>query len=409
MSLATRTFCSLVHRWSGLGLAVFLVVAGVGGAVISFYDELDVWLNPHLHSVQPRATAHSVFELRERVERLFPNAQVDSVPLHVAPGRSIVFELEPRVDPVSGAVRPLQASQVFVDPHTGEVLGSRLWGALRVDSEHILPLVYRLHYEMMIPEPWGRLLFGATALIWVVNCLIGLYLTMPRARARFLVNWKRAWQVQWTRSVQRLSFDLHRTVGLWTLPLFLVFAVSAVYLNLYYELFEPALRSVLTVERVEQFESKGEPIAGEPQVGWEEALRRGRQLMAERAREQTFTVHSEGSLDFYRASGFYVYAVRSSLDIAERDAETSLLLSARDGAELGFMHPRIASGNAVIGWLQALHTAQVWGMPFQVLVSGTGTALALVSVTGVVVWLKRRRKSPITPPKVARSLRLPLP
>ena len=38
----------VVHRWAGLTIALFLFVAGLTGAVISWDHELDEWLNPHL-------------------------------------------------------------------------------------------------------------------------------------------------------------------------------------------------------------------------------------------------------------------------------------------------------------------------------------------------------------------------
>ncbi len=58
-----RATFTLIHRWAGLFIAVFLAIAGLTGAVISWDHEHDEWLNPHLYDAKaegaplPRARA----------------------------------------------------------------------------------------------------------------------------------------------------------------------------------------------------------------------------------------------------------------------------------------------------------------------------------------------------------------
>lgn len=40
-----RAFWTVIHRWAGLTIALFLIVAGLTGAVTSWDHELDEWLN----------------------------------------------------------------------------------------------------------------------------------------------------------------------------------------------------------------------------------------------------------------------------------------------------------------------------------------------------------------------------
>ena len=49
------------------------------------------------------------------------------------------------------------------------------------------------------------------------------------------------------------------------------------------------------------------------------------------------------------------------------------------------------SGNTVESWLYALHMARVFGRPYQVLVSLFGLVTALLSITGVLIWWRKRR------------------
>jgi uncharacterized iron-regulated membrane protein len=40
------------HRYAGLGMAFFLIVAGVTGSALAFHDEIERWLNPDFSSLR---------------------------------------------------------------------------------------------------------------------------------------------------------------------------------------------------------------------------------------------------------------------------------------------------------------------------------------------------------------------
>lgn len=50
-----REFWTVVHRWLGLTVALFLIVAGATGAVISWDHEIDEWLNADIMHTPGRA------------------------------------------------------------------------------------------------------------------------------------------------------------------------------------------------------------------------------------------------------------------------------------------------------------------------------------------------------------------
>ena len=51
-----RNLFVLIHRWTGLFLAVFLFISGLTGAIISWDHELDEWLNPQLFEARGQGT-----------------------------------------------------------------------------------------------------------------------------------------------------------------------------------------------------------------------------------------------------------------------------------------------------------------------------------------------------------------
>jgi uncharacterized iron-regulated membrane protein len=42
-------------------------------------------------------------------------------------------------------------------------------------------------------------------------------------------------------------------------------------------------------------------------------------------------------------------------------------------------------------WLIALHDANVFGLPYRIFVSALGLVIAMLSVTGVYIWWKKRK------------------
>jgi uncharacterized iron-regulated membrane protein len=406
--LLTRRFWLLLHRYAGLVMALFLVLAGVTGSVIAFYQEIDRGLNPRLFRVTPSSQALPILELRKLAEILVPQARVDSVDLHRRPDEAIVFYLQPRIDPITGAPYLLEFDQLFLDPYNGQTLGVR-----RTD-EGLLPFIYLLHHSLALPEPWGRWLFGFIALVWTVDCFVGFYLTLPAGRMTMLKrdpkkpsfwrSWRRAWLVKPIGSLYRLNFDVHRATSLWTWGMLLVLAISSVQFNLYDEVFTPALEIFLPVVDMPNSLARLPGPLDEPKLTWEQALEHGRALAAMHSTLSGFHIEREDSLRIDRDRGVFIYSVKSSLDIRSDIADTRVFFSALDGRELGFTYPSVAGGNAFSQWLSALHTGRVWGIPYRIFLSLMGLIVATLSVSGIVIWWsKRRARARVTKTRLRRK------
>ena len=83
-----RALLVTLHRWAGLGTALFLFIAGATGALISWDHELDEWLNPHFYEAATAGEPLPVFELARRIEAADPRVRVSFMPLVLEPGRA---------------------------------------------------------------------------------------------------------------------------------------------------------------------------------------------------------------------------------------------------------------------------------------------------------------------------------
>jgi uncharacterized iron-regulated membrane protein len=386
-----------LHRWVGLVTAIFLVLAGLTGALLVWYPQLDRLLAAQLHEAPAEGPALGPLQLRDRVAAVYPQAQVNYVELRVEPGRTVTFFLEPATDPASGQALPLQNDEVFVDPATGRVVGERRWGAISQGWVNLMPFVYQLHYTLALGD-LGLLLMGVVALLWTVDCFVGAALTLPgaaRSDARpsrgFWRRFAPSWVVRLRGGAYKLNFDLHRAGGLWTWAMLFVLAWSSVAFNLN-EVYHPVMKWLLPMEdRGTAVAPRPTPQAA-PGLGWQTGLDLARERARAEATRLGFTITREEAFSYDPRTATFRYRIHSSADIRDRGGSTSVYIDANDGRwRFTSLPTGQQAGSTVTHWLMTLHMANVWGLPFRVFMCVMGLAVAALSVTGVVIWWRKRR------------------
>jgi uncharacterized iron-regulated membrane protein len=405
-----RFALTLVHRWVGLSIALFLFISGVTGAVISWDHELDELLNPHLTEAGASGSTLPSLQLARAFELRDPRARVTYVPMSPEPGHALRIYVEGRVDPETGRARELGYNEVFIDPVSGEENGRREWGQVwPITSETLVSFLYKLHYTLHIPEmwgidDWGLWFMGAVALLWTLDCFVGFYLTLPqrhRINARqpepvrrqlrkgWWSRWKPAWLIKASGSAYRINFDIHRASGLWTWGLLFIIAFTGFSLNLYREIFMPVMSLVSQVTPT-PFETRARsrtPI--EPQVSFEQILPIAQ---AEGVRRGWTT--PIGALRY--RSDFGMYDIRFFAPGEDHGAAgvgpQILYFDGQSGTLIGDWQPW--TGTAADIFVQAqfpLHSGRILGLPGRIIVSIMGVVVAALSVTGVIIWLRKRR------------------
>lgn len=393
MRLAFRPALAAMHRYAGLLMAGFLLVAGLTGSVLAWTDELEGVLMPAVFRVSPPTPGAMPLDpllLRGQMAARYPAAQVVYAPLSAPAGHSMVFYLRAAGD------APLANDEVFVDPYTGAVLGQRLWGEIGQGLINLLPFVERLHHSLALGDT-GLLVFGLVAIIWTVDCFVGAALTFPaRLKKRpasgkpWLARWRPSWLVRRHGGSYKLVFDLHRAGGLWLWAMLLVFAWSGVAFNLY-GAYAAVMNPFFAHQPAEEIVGRHQPTP-DPHLSWEQARSQGRSLMSELARSQSFTILEENALAYEPGLGVYSYKVRSSRDVRAHKGLTTIFFDAASGQLLASWLPTgTASGDTIRSWISALHMASMWGWPFKLFICAMGLAVAMLSVTGVLVWRRKRQ------------------
>jgi TonB family protein len=187
------------------GLA--LVMLGLTGSVLVFYQEFDRLLNPSLLKVRAADDAVGLDRLVANAQAAWPEYQVNGIAL-LPPG-----------DPDSAVTFWLQRDGEYVqghlNPYTGEVLGLR-------DNSLMLWLL-KLHSSLFLKE-WGETLIFTFGVGLMLSCVSGVVLSRDLRRVFFTPR-------LWGRSARLVLSDWHKLVGVTALLFNLVLGFTGAWMN----------------------------------------------------------------------------------------------------------------------------------------------------------------------------------
>jgi len=410
-----RAVCTLIHRWAGLAIAFFLIVAGLTGAITSWDHELDEWLNADIMKTQSSGPMRDPLELARAVEASDARVQVSYIPLGLEEGHAASFLVRPRSDPATGRPYRVGYDNVFVDPVTGAITGRRDSQAASFSRRTLMPFIRNIHESLHIPafwgtDRWGYWLMGGVALTWLLDSFVAFYLTLPRRlrdtprhahrhrRApQWLQRWKPSWLMRWSAGGYKLNFDLHRAGGLWVWGLIILVAFTSFSLNLYREVFYPAMSLVSRTTPGPYETQKPAPygVYIAPTISFGQAVD-----IARREGQRLGFEHPPGGIYY---GGDYAFYNVSFFDPANELGPAGMSLSnlyidARDGKVLGQHRPWRGTTADVFVQLQLpLHSGRILGLPGRILISLFGLMVVMLSVTGIVIWERKRRARRLQP------------
>jgi len=417
-----REFWTVVHRWLGLTAALFLIVAGATGAVISWDHEIDEWLNADIMHTPGRGTLRDPLALAAAVEASDPRVEVSYMTLALEEGHAASFLVRPKKDPATGRAHVLDYNNVFVDPVTAQITGHRDSKSIALSKRNLMSWLRHLHESLHMPafwgsDRWGFWLMGGIALMWLIDSFVALYLTLPRRLAArreasasapvaatpkrsWLKRWQPSWMVRWRSGGYKLNFDLHRAGGLWVWAIIIVISFTSFSLNLYREVFYPVMSQISKTTPGPYETIKPAPFGSfiEPKISFASAIA----IARAEGQRQGFEfapggIWYGGDFPFYNISFF---------DPADEMGTggmgmSNIYVSADNGEVLGMYRPWHGSAADVFVQLQLpLHSGRILGMTGRIMMSIMGVFVVMLAITGIVIWERKRRARKAT----ARSL-----
>lgn len=351
--LRARRLWVTVHRWLGLTVGLILLVAAVSGSAMLVLDHLDEVLNERLfHVPGPLAVDYPAVLSGVRVE-VGPNA---ALTLRPPRAQSESFQAI-----VAGEWR----GTIYLNPQTGEVLGRR------AATEGLMGFLFTLHSSLFAGET-GRAALTLAALAYLFMFATGVYLWWP-------VRWRQALTVRWSAGGVRALFDWHRVSGVALGLVVLVSVTSGAYMA-----WPPIAKSVSVLS--------GAPLSAPPRItgGPPDGQTVG---LAVRRSLEAFPGAVVGYVQVPAAAD---QPIRVRLRLSDDPHPNGLTSVWFDPATAKVLQvnrwTELDPGTRAYAYIYPLHTGELGGLPWTVTTFIVGLALAAYSVTGVLLWWRRRSR-----------------
>lgn len=351
-----------LHGWLGLMAGLFFLFYGITGSMLMFRGELDRYFNPELHHLTPHGMVLGADAIYRNLVRSHPNLK--KIVLHDFPVNAF-DSYEFMLFRNQQQITENYLYYISVNPYSGKILKEGSYADLQPSFFRWL---YSLHYSLQLGMP-GKLFSAVIGLVMLLSLITGIIIY----RKHFWDALRFKAGLNFKNSRTAIS-SLHRIIGVWAMLFTALLFFSGFWLNR--EHFSPEtwkinppaenilvkvnIDSLVAASRklVKGFEPIAVNISTIPGIP---VLVRGH-------------MPSSGSL-LYRgkASGFTF------------DQNTGKLMK----TNIVEKQPFAAKFDV---WMYQLHIGAFGGVVLKLFYVLLGLLPGFLSVTGALLWLKRRKK-----------------
>jgi uncharacterized iron-regulated membrane protein len=344
-----------LHLYAALLTGIVMVVLAVSGCLLIFERKIDKWTNPSVSYVTPQGEQLPFTKILVQLNTAFPQRRVKQIDQD-EPNNSIVATLNDK-------------TQVYVNGYTGQILGTRT---------SLLPSDYvRLVHRVLLVGKVGGWIVATTTFLLLFQSLSGMYLWWPLKR--ITVKRKTSWI--------RINFDLHHALGFYTFAFVSLICITGI-ARYYEKRLEPLVNRVTNTEAIEtDLPSRNIPtqtnaaskITIDDAVAIAKAQLPGSSLVRiipPENKNSSFVVRM-------RFPGDEQPSARSWVVVDQYSGEVLSRLDMRSepvGGQFGAVN-------------RSVHTGDIYGWPTRLLIGLSSLAVVLQTITGFIMWWKRKKYS----------------
>jgi uncharacterized iron-regulated membrane protein len=346
-----------LHKWFGLVAGLFLLMLSVTGVMLVFNEEIDTVSNKEVVLVQEAGTRLPAEELVKTLVDKYPEASLGATFLYPdSPNRAVMTELT--IDKVRW--------WVYQSPATGVILGSR------ERNTTFMKKVLHLHEHLTLGDT------GHVILLFVGISLLGLVVTGVWYYRKSLFSVFKVGVRN--KNAFLINSDLHKLVGV--LSFFFLFITAATGVFMHWEKVERMLGEAPAASPTPQAEVKAPDYAALP---LENSLR-----VAATAIEGFVPAQ----IKYPKAAGgnVVVAGVRpeSNRLLGEYPSSVEVDLTSGEVVKIEHLEDRDLESNAEAA-VEQIHFGHYGGLFVQLLYGLGGIGLSTMTITGFVLWWKKRR------------------
>lgn len=396
-----------IHWFLGITAGLILSLMGVTGAIYSYEQPIQKWLNPESYTVQAeqkeKLTPAQIFQHFQQAD---PAVKINSITIDQDPTASSTVNI------VKEGAR--KGYNMMINPYSAAVLPE-------IKGREFFQFIQQLHRNLTVGET-GKQITGAATLMLIYFVLSGLYLRWPKKHSA----------KQWLFVKPKLKgrnflWDLHAVVGTWVIIFYLLLAFTGLYWS--YDWWRDGMFKVMGVERAQpevqaKAQGKGGPAAegNKPNPAGAAPAERGQnkaegrgskglspeQLSA--ALTQTWTgFNAQVGREYSSITLNIPKKANGEMEVSFADAEPQHE-RARNKAAYDYQAGAITKlelyeeqklNEKIMSSMLPVHRGSFFGPVYQFFAMLASLIMPLFFVTGWMLYLKRRKQKRLT--QLARS------
>jgi uncharacterized iron-regulated membrane protein len=364
----TRMIWLTVHKWLGLGLLVIMAAFGATGAALVWPTASDALVHPARYpATEAAAFRPSAQWLQSAATELGADDRISGIRWPDGGHGAIMVAGQTSGPPPLGLGPPTR-TRIWIDPQTGATLDRS------TSNAEFLWAMHAIHGHLLL-KGWGREAVALTGLFLLVSSVSGIVLWWP--------GWSRAARaLKWQRSYSA-SMNIHRQSGIIVALIIVVEAATGIYVALP-GVFAAIVEPGAVTARAQMEGPPPSPPVAQPNVDVAVVVAAAEAAVPNQSRLQSVFLPLENrsawTINFHTPAGPATVHV-SDLDGAT-EIEPTLSLSRADEVEQVMID---------------VHFGRL-GTVWQIIVFLSGIALVVLPITGLLIWLRRRRKRAVARP-----------
>lgn len=211
-----------IHSWLGLFNGIWMLILGVSGSLLVYYQEIDHWLNKDILTVMPIEHLLPIDSLYKIVRAKLPEADGTNI-IHFPNNKTDCLSF--RVYVTDGN-KPIthwwDTYNIDIDPYTGKILRE---GYYRDISSSFMHWLLNFHWSLNLGPP-GLLIVAIAGILLCLNIITGIIIY----RKYFFKAMIFRAPVQW-RNWRTGTSGLHRYIGVWSLVFNILIFYSGLQMN----------------------------------------------------------------------------------------------------------------------------------------------------------------------------------
>ena len=198
-----------IHLWTGIGAGLYVLLISISGSAIVFRNDIYRASDSPVILVEGAGERMSQGQIGKAAESAYPGYDVTQIyEFEDSPKRAVEVRLE----------KGSRLRNRLFDPYTGADLGPSIPLPIQV-----MAWFEDLHVNLFAGKT-GRLVNAAGGVLWTLLGLTGIVVWWQGIQ-----NWKRGLLVRLKSGWKRTNWDLHSSLGFWTVSLTLMWGLTGIF------------------------------------------------------------------------------------------------------------------------------------------------------------------------------------